>query len=244
MVLLAREQELAQQGKRQGDPAALAAALEAARARPRPARGRPAPGDPRLAALAPAEPAPPAAWRPALGERTRLLHFLLGSEKSLVFVVGQASLEAFELPPRAVLDALARQAAEGLASPNQPEPAVDELSARLIAPLLPALAGVDTLWIVADGGLHYLPFAALPWPADPAAPAVRPGERLVDRFEITSLPSGAVLAELLARPRHPGARQYRGVRRSGLHPRRRPPAGRPGQPRPRRTRCGSRRRPS
>lgn len=193
--LLVREQDLIQQGKRQGDPAQLAASLEELRVQLDRLEADLRRDDPRLASLAPAAPPPPATWRRALDSRTRLLHFLLGETKSLVFVVGAHELEVVELPPRARLDVLVRQAAGTLASPTDDDTALAELSASVVAPLLPSLVGVERLWIVADGGLHHLPLAALPMP---------PGQaqgRMVDHFEITSVPSGGVLAELLARPR-------------------------------------------
>lgn len=193
--LLAREQELIQQGKRQGDPAQLAASLEQLRVQLDRLESDLRRDDPRLASLAPAEPPPPATWRRALDGRTRLLHFLLGETRSLVFVVGAQELDVVELPARARLDDLARRAALELASPTNDDTALLELSASVLAPLLPRLAGVERLWVVADGGLHHVPLAAMPMP---------PGEakgRMVDHFEITSVPSGGVLAELLARPR-------------------------------------------
>lgn len=201
MALLARQDELARQGRLKGDPTELAAAIERARVRLERIEAELRRGDPRLAALAPAEPAPPATWRRAIGERQRLVYFLLGEEKSLALVVGATRLDAARLPPRGELEPLAREAAAALAGPGGgAQPALGELATRLIAPLAPLLGDADTLWVVADGGLHYLPFAALPWPG-PGAPR-EPGRRelLLDRFEIASLPSGAVLAELLARP--------------------------------------------
>lgn len=44
-----------------------------------------------------------------------------------------------------------------------------EVSRLLLRPLAATLQGVDTLFVVPDGGLHRVPFAALPWLAVPPA---------------------------------------------------------------------------
>ncbi len=54
------------------------------------------------------------------------------------------------------------------------------------SPVAGQLTG-QRLAVVADGALHYLPFAALPHPAAPAEP-------LLGRHEIVSLPSASTLA--------------------------------------------------
>jgi CHAT domain-containing protein len=60
------------------------------------------------------------------------------------------------------------------------------LSSQLLAPIGRALA--SRLWIVADGALAYLPFAALPAPGSETP--------LVKEHEIVSLPSASVLSVL------------------------------------------------
>jgi CHAT domain-containing protein len=61
------------------------------------------------------------------------------------------------------------------------------LARILLGPVADRLAG-KRLVIVADGALQYVPFAALPEPADPA------GTPLVVGHEVVSLPSASVLA--------------------------------------------------
>ncbi len=138
---------------------------------------------------------------------TALLEYLVGEARGFLFVVTVAGLHHFELPGRALLDAAVRSARQEL---DDPAAELDswlfgntaELARQVLHPALPALeaAGVERLVIVADGTLHYLPFAALPVPADserasaPEAPrpaALRP---LLERFEVTHLPSAGALA--------------------------------------------------
>ncbi|HEY0789085.1 MAG TPA: CHAT domain-containing protein, partial [Thermoanaerobaculia bacterium] len=61
------------------------------------------------------------------------------------------------------------------------------LAAAIVQPLAARLRG-RRLLVVPDRSLHYVPFAALP---DPAS-----GEPLLERYEITYLPSASVLATL------------------------------------------------
>ncbi|HEY2740512.1 MAG TPA: CHAT domain-containing protein, partial [Thermoanaerobaculia bacterium] len=74
------------------------------------------------------------------------------------------------------------------------------LSRMILAPA-ETLLGDNTLLVVGDGVLQYIPFSALPVPA--ALPSV-PGERLLVRHRLVSLPSASTLAvlrqELQSRP--------------------------------------------
>jgi CHAT domain-containing protein len=69
----------------------------------------------------------------------------------------------------------------------------EQLQEVLIAPLLRegALAGARALYIVPDGALHLLPFAALP--------GAREGELLADRFAVAQAPSLELLGRSLRR---------------------------------------------
>lgn len=149
-----------------------------------------------------------------LDEETLLVAFSLGREQSFAWVIGPASLQGVRLPPRSEIDRAAREAQAaltetGAAAPGTPalvaqqarfERAAQSVSELILAPL----AGLLTrprLAIVPDGALHYLPFAALPLPGGPhpeASPAV-----LVDRHELTLLPSGSVLVALRRAQRPP-----------------------------------------
>ena len=116
-----------------------------------------------------------------------------------LFVVTRDRLTTRELPPRARIDALAYRVYEGLRSSRQrrvrlqlPQVAA-ELSEVLLAPARDLLAG-RRLLVVGEGLLHYVPFAALPFPG-----AAGEGESLVEQFEVVHLPSAAVMKALEAR---------------------------------------------
>jgi CHAT domain-containing protein/Tfp pilus assembly protein PilF len=151
-------------------------------------------GNPRYAGLLHPQPLDSAAIRRLLDPRTLLLEYALGEERSFLWAVTAESTEAFELPGREKIEALARQVYEGLRTLDAGDPDVQarkvasrlELSRVLLGPVTDRLAD-RRLAVVADGALQYVPFAALPSPADPSAP-------LVERHEIVVLPSASVLA--------------------------------------------------
>ncbi len=137
---------------------------------------------------------------------TSLIEFWLGEKSSYVWLVSKTDCRGFVLPPRAALEALARRTYEALNARNdnreenlaQHEQRVAaakavfardaaSLSSQLFGPLGDGLK-TDRLWIVADGALEYLPFAALPIPSSQMA--------LVTKHEIIGLPSASVLAAL------------------------------------------------
>lgn len=136
---------------------------------------------------------------------TSLVEFWLGEKRSYAWLVTRTGCQGFELPGRATVEALARQvyAALNARNENREETLAQreerlkigsadftktaaQLSAQLLATLGPL--GSQRLWIVADGVLAYVPFAALP---DPAS-----GAPLVKQHEISGLPSASVLAAL------------------------------------------------
>jgi len=139
---------------------------------------------------------------------TRLMEFWLGEKQSYAWLVSRTDCQGFTLPGRAAVEMLARRAYAALNARNErPDKNRDEtlaqrerrlgaareefaqsaasLSSQLLAPMAQGLAG-RRLWIVADGALAYLPFAALPAPGS--------GMPLVKEHEIVSLPSASVLA--------------------------------------------------
>jgi CHAT domain-containing protein/Tfp pilus assembly protein PilF len=141
---------------------------------------------------------------------TLLLEYSLGEERSHVFIVSTGSLEVFDLPKRAVIEAASRRVYRLLTARNRrnhgetpaqwtariaradtefPQ-AVARLSQMVLGPIAGKLLR-KRLLIVADGALHYVPFAALPVRA--------PGKTtlpLVAEHEIVNLPSASVLAVL------------------------------------------------
>lgn len=114
---------------------------------------------------------------------TLLLSYSLGAEKSWLWAVTAGSVEAFELPGRAVLEDAARHLHERLSTFDVADRGEETREAAglfqtLLGPAADRLAG-KRLAIVADGALHYIPFAALP--------------RLAEH-EIVYLPSASALA--------------------------------------------------
>jgi len=162
---------------------------------------------PRYAALV--EPAPLSLsqiQKQVLDENTLLLEYALGEQKSFVWVVARDSVKSFELPGRATIEQGAKRfyqllTERGAAVPNEtlaqrqqrlahvdmdyPQ-AASSLSRMLLAPVAAELCQ-KRLLIVAEGVLHYVPFAALPSPG---------GEPLIVDHEIVNLPSASVLAML------------------------------------------------
>jgi CHAT domain-containing protein len=132
--------------------------------------------------------------RRVLDPGTLLLEIALGEERSVLWAVSREDVTAFMLPGRAALEAPARRVHALLAAGGsslartQTATALADLSRLLLAPVADRL-GYQRLLIVADGALFYVPFAALPDPADPRQP-------LLVRHEVVTLPSASSLAGL------------------------------------------------
>jgi CHAT domain-containing protein/tetratricopeptide (TPR) repeat protein len=135
-----------------------------------------------------------------------LIEFWLGEKRSYVWVVTKTDCRGFVLPARAAVEALARRAYSALNARNdkreetlaQREQRLNAarseftrtaalLSSQLLSPIGHGLEP-HRLWIVADGALEYLPFAALPVPGSTTP--------LVKDHEIAGLPSASVLRAL------------------------------------------------
>ncbi len=115
-----------------------------------------------------------------LDERTVLLEYSLGEERSYVWAVRQNSLKSYELPKRLVIEKAARLVYDSLKARSQSKSgenvqqkreriaqmdsqllnAGKELSEMVLGPLGSEL-GAERLVVVADGALQYVPFAAL-----------------------------------------------------------------------------------
>jgi CHAT domain-containing protein/Tfp pilus assembly protein PilF len=142
-----------------------------------------------------------------LDSETLLLEYSLGQDRSHVFAVTPDSLAAFELPKRAEIEKAARRVYGLLATRDgsvrgetqlernrrmvREEAAYNKaataLSRMVLAPVVGQLHD-KRLLIVADGALHYIPFAALSEPILQVS--------LVFNHEIVNLPSASVLAVL------------------------------------------------
>jgi CHAT domain-containing protein/Tfp pilus assembly protein PilF len=142
----------------------------------------------------------PLTWREiqqqVLDPDTLLLEYSLGEERSYLWLVSDTSLHSFTLPNRAEIEtaavALMRVLSEG-GTPEEFERRAAEVSRLLLDPVAEYL-GDKRLVIVADGALHYVPFAALPPPPRPGR--VGPSRPLIAEHEIVSLPSASTLASL------------------------------------------------
>jgi CHAT domain-containing protein/tetratricopeptide (TPR) repeat protein len=152
-----------------------------------------------------------------LDEDSLLLEYRLGRERSYLWAVTKTSFTSFELPPASEIESAAKRVYELLTSRNRQvkfetsderqermikddaelNGAMSALSRMILDPVATHLKGKKLL-IVADGILHYIPFAALPLcgskPEDrPSAPSYRP---VIVEHEIIMLPSASALAVL------------------------------------------------
>lgn len=155
---------------------------------------------PRLAALSPPVPVGLARLQELLSPESVLLEYALGEERSFLWSVTREGLEQFELPGRAEIEGVARETYDLLAASRRLTAAgaarlrLEGLSATLLGPVAEALRGRERVLVVADGALHYLPFAAFPLPGAP--PDRRGPPPLAERYQVVTLPSASALAAL------------------------------------------------
>jgi CHAT domain-containing protein/tetratricopeptide (TPR) repeat protein len=136
----------------------------------------------------------------ALDEDTLLIEYALGEQRSYLWLVSHRSIDSYELPPRAELDAAARRVYELLTvRPKRGTPPdlqliaqARTLSRMLLGPVAQRLGG-KRLVVVAPGALSYLPFAALPAPEDEKRQA-GDYEPLIAKHEVVTIPSASVLS--------------------------------------------------
>ena len=131
-----------------------------------------------------------------LAPDTALLEYLLGPQRSFLFVVTRDELAVYPLPPHAEIAALVRDARLGLESPDRRlrgsfEASASRLYDALVAPAGPRLAGKTHLIVAPDAELYYLPFEALLANPPGSAPAY-----LLERWAVSYVPSATVLASL------------------------------------------------
>ena len=143
-----------------------------------------------------------------LDEDTVLLEYVLGDERSYVWVVTRNSLHTIELAPRRQIEDSASKLHELIASrqmiygesvaarterqakADAEIPAqTDALSKLILGPLAGKLEK-KRLLVVADGALQYVPFQMLTAPDT--------GNYLLQKYEIVNLPSASTLALLQA----------------------------------------------
>ena len=164
--------------------------------------------NPRYAVLTNAQTLALVDMQKSLDGQTLFLEYKLGDESSHLWLVTPDQLESYDLPARAEIETLARQAYELLIERNRriagettagnqtriaaAETQWQKAAARLSQMLLPAPVaaklGNKRLVIVADGALQFIPFGVLTAPNS--------NQALIATNEVVNLPSIAVLTEL------------------------------------------------
>jgi len=125
-----------------------------------------------------------------LDDKTLLLEYALGEDKSYLWVVTPTQIKSYPLPPREAIDQAATRFRDQVTARDAAAAATGwELSRMVLAPAAGLLAD-HRLVVVSDGALQYVPFVALPDPASAAS------AYLVERHEVVSLSSASVLAVL------------------------------------------------
>lgn len=188
--------------------------------------------NPRYAALTQPQTLTAKEIQQTLDSETLLLEYKLGEARSFLWAVTPTSLNIYELPGRTEVEKLARRFYEQLTARND-HPAGEsvlqrrarlarveaeyattamQMSRMLLAPVAAQLK-TQRLFIVADGALQYLPFAALPKPGIEdnkiqyeqasisasqmvAHTSSHIAQPLITNHEIISLPSASVIAVL------------------------------------------------
>jgi CHAT domain-containing protein len=127
-------------------------------------------------------------------DQTVLLEFMLGEEASYAWAVRKNDIKFYELQNRETINKAAKELYDLIAQEpkgdmgQQLRAATTQLGKLVIDPLKEQL-NARRLIIVADGGLHYVPFQLLPSPANPNEP-------LVANYEIVNAPSASILGQL------------------------------------------------
>lgn len=125
---------------------------------------------------------------------TLLIHYALGEPRSYVFTVTRDSVRGFLLPSGDFIESLAHRVHENLSVRSGrpvkvPDSAIlEQLSRHVLSPLRKLLTKRRVI-VVADGALHYVPFAALlrESGSDGSVP-------MLMMHEVVSVPSMSVLA--------------------------------------------------
>lgn len=150
----------------------------------------------------------PEIQKQVLDSDTLLLEYMLGTDRSYLWLVSSHSILSFTLPPRALIEKTAQRYYDLLTAraqrvkfetPEEKSARIAkadaelaqvgvELSRILLGPAGAEL-GTKRLLVVGDGLLHLVPFAALPLPGNASRP-------LIVEHEIVNIPSASALAEL------------------------------------------------
>ena len=132
--------------------------------------------------------------REYLDSGSLLLEYAPGEQRSFLCIVSRTGFRSYVLPARSTLDTLAERARASMSSANDPElaksaPAALQALSRAVLGSVAGELGTKRLLIVTAGSLQFIPFGALPSPANPAEP-------LIVNHEIVNLPSASTIAFL------------------------------------------------
>jgi len=156
---------------------------------------------PRYAAVRYPAPLHPAQIQALLDDRTALLEYAVGEERSFLFVVTRESLASYVLPSAAHLSAEIRSLGGGLEKPGRRSfrlyaDLARKLYLELIAPALETLGHTPRLIVAPDGPLHFLSFEALLTQDPGDAQDFSKLPYLIKERSVSYVPSASVLASL------------------------------------------------
>ncbi len=177
--------------------------LEAARRRQAEVKAQVRAAAPRVGALESSRTLTLSEAQRSLAPGTLALLYSLGEKESLLFALGPGRHELQVLKLAVSRSQAASMVRRWLTLLTNPTAAATldavsaQLSNQLLAPASALIGRAQRLIVVADGALHYLPFAALPDPSAPAGSS-RP---LVASLALSKVSSLTVLDDLRRRPR-------------------------------------------
>ncbi|HKR60131.1 MAG TPA: CHAT domain-containing tetratricopeptide repeat protein [Pyrinomonadaceae bacterium] len=166
---------------------------------------------PRYAALTQPQPLSLKGIQELLDNETLLLEYLLGEERSYLWVVSPNAIKSFELPKRSEIEAAAQRFHKLITDNANRNVAIQVEAASVLSNLVLSQVagqlGQKRLVIVSDGALQYVPFSALAIPGTPLSGPATPGKTnhrlaarryqpLITKHEIVQLPSASVLGVL------------------------------------------------
>ena len=129
-----------------------------------------------------------------LDDRTVLLQYALGAERSFAWVVTRDSVRLADLAGRETIEAAARRVREGLKTYGADRADTDlaahlsALSDLVLAPIAPYFGTHERVLVAPDGALGYIPFGVLPIVRDGTAVP------MLSALEVVNVPSMSVLA--------------------------------------------------
>ena len=135
---------------------------------------------------------------------TLLLEYLLGPEKSYVWVVTRSGFTSHELPSQTAINDAVKKVYDLLRvkpkdeTKNNLDQATKELAQMILWPVADQLQK-QRIIVAADGALNYIPFQILP--------AAENAEDLVSQREIINVPSASILGELRKEASRRGVRE-------------------------------------